>query len=153
MRIEVDAGKCNACQLCVKKCPYNAIQIQNKCAQILPACILCGVCVEICPQKALTLIGVKQQSINLEGDIWVYLEIQHDVVSTPSMEIVSKLHQMLDNYPHKKRILGIALADHPDRIKNTEQLSAIGLDGILGISDIMKLPLEQKAVTLHSIIQ
>lgn len=153
MRIEVDSGKCNACQLCVKKCPYSAIQIQNKCARILPACILCGVCVEVCPQKALSLIGAKQQSVNLEGDLWVYLEIQNNTVSTPSMEIISKLRQLLDQYPHQKKILGIALTDHPDNIQNKDQLSRIGLDEMLIVSDIMRLPLEQKAFTLRSIIQ
>jgi len=153
MRIEVSAEKCNACQLCVKKCPYGAIQIQNKCAHILPACILCGICVEVCPQKALSLVGVKQQSVDLNGDLWVYLEVQNETVTIPSLEIVSKLHLLLQDYPHPKKIIGLMVAKEVQSLTNYSQLSDIGLEGIITIPSLMNAPLENKAVALSAIIQ
>lgn len=153
MRIEVDAGKCNACQLCIKKCPYNAIQLQNKCAQILPACILCGICVEVCPQKALTLIGAKQQSVDLNGDLWVYLEIQNDAVTIPSQEIVSKLHVLLQDYPHPKKIVGLFITKDPLQLQNYSRLADIGLDRLVAIPSLIGLPLEQKALVLANVLQ
>jgi len=153
MRIEVDPAKCNVCQLCVKKCPYKAIQIQNKCAHILPACILCGVCVEVCPQHALTLIGAKQQSLDLTGDIWVYLETEKNAVSVPSQEIVSKLHLMLQHYSQPKKVLGLVMTDNPTTLENYETLCQIGLHGLLAMPSLSDLPVENKAEYLAGMIR
>ncbi|MGA1795292.1 MAG: RnfABCDGE type electron transport complex subunit B [bacterium] len=51
---EVCAIGCIACQVCVKKCPVNAIHMEDSLAVIDPAeCISCGTCWEKCPQKII----------------------------------------------------------------------------------------------------
>lgn len=53
--MDVDKSLCSKCQLCYKKCPVGAIQmedgypVQNK-----EKCLPCYHCVVICPKKALT---------------------------------------------------------------------------------------------------
>ncbi len=45
---------CIACQLCVKKCPYDAIHMDNNLAVIdYSKCTNCGICAAICPTKAI----------------------------------------------------------------------------------------------------
>jgi ferredoxin len=64
-RVRNDDEKCKACELCVKRCPMEALRLEespeanNKRGQVSAAtierCIGCGVCVYTCPVEALTL--------------------------------------------------------------------------------------------------
>jgi formate hydrogenlyase subunit 6/NADH:ubiquinone oxidoreductase subunit I len=45
---------CIACTLCVKKCPVEAIEMQNNLAVIIyDKCINCGQCADVCPTSAI----------------------------------------------------------------------------------------------------
>lgn len=45
---------CIACGLCVKKCPVEAISMQNDLAVIdYDKCIVCGMCADVCPTSAI----------------------------------------------------------------------------------------------------
>ena len=55
---QVDAGKCNGCGICEKKCQVGAAKLSEKTRQAvidLNRCIGCGLCVAACPEKAVTL--------------------------------------------------------------------------------------------------
>jgi Pyruvate/2-oxoacid:ferredoxin oxidoreductase delta subunit len=64
-RVLNDDEKCKACELCVSRCPMEALRLEespeanNKRGQVSVAtierCIGCGVCVYTCPVEALTL--------------------------------------------------------------------------------------------------
>jgi Pyruvate/2-oxoacid:ferredoxin oxidoreductase delta subunit len=53
---EVSPEACKGCETCVNRCQMEAIEIQNKKAQIdYHHCIGCGVCVNACPENAIQL--------------------------------------------------------------------------------------------------
>lgn len=53
---QLEAGLCSGCGKCVKRCPMDALVIENKKAVLNVArCIGCGLCVANCPSGALTL--------------------------------------------------------------------------------------------------
>lgn len=56
--VTLDKEKCKGCTNCIKKCPTQAIRVQNKKAKILKdLCIDCGECIRVCPyhaKKAIT---------------------------------------------------------------------------------------------------
>ena len=56
--VTLDKDKCKGCTNCIKRCPTEAIRVQNGKAKIIKErCIDCGECIRICPyhaKKAIT---------------------------------------------------------------------------------------------------
>lgn len=52
---QIDTAACNGCGLCEISCPYHAIHVTNKKANIIPSrCTGCGLCVTRCRSHALS---------------------------------------------------------------------------------------------------
>ncbi len=53
LHYEIDAGKCNGCQVCRKACPTEAIVGALKKTHVIDQskCVKCGSCVDACPTK------------------------------------------------------------------------------------------------------
>lgn len=50
----LDEEKCTKCELCVKICPYFAIELKDKITFDENKCFGCGLCISKCPTKALS---------------------------------------------------------------------------------------------------
>ena len=46
--------KCNACGLCVRECPLEAVTLIDELPFFGEKCVICGLCVSICPTGAIT---------------------------------------------------------------------------------------------------
>lgn len=57
--INVLIEACTGCGVCIRACPYKAIEMREKKAWITEKCTLCGACVEVCPWKAIVIAGWK----------------------------------------------------------------------------------------------
>ena len=53
--IEADTDACIACEVCVERCPMDALSVEDTVIADLERCIGCGVCVSTCPTEALKL--------------------------------------------------------------------------------------------------
>ena len=48
MAVNIIKEKCKGCTLCVKACPFEAIDMVDKKAVINLKCTMCGKCVDVC---------------------------------------------------------------------------------------------------------
>ena len=56
----VDEEKCIGCNVCVERCPVDAISMENEKAKInMEECIHCGTCHSVCPSEAVRHDGEK----------------------------------------------------------------------------------------------
>ena len=79
MGIEIILDKCTGCGLCVKVCPFAAIKIKDKKAEIEANCTLCGSCIEVCNFDAIlierqNLVIKISQNIRMYGFLWNYVK-------------------------------------------------------------------------------
>ncbi|MFA5093076.1 MAG: FAD-binding protein [Candidatus Omnitrophota bacterium] len=99
MSIAIIIEKCTGCSLCLKACPFGAIQIINKKAVIdLHKCTLCGACKEACKFKAIILEKTPAvcnlPDIKDYKGIWVFIEQKNGKVQSVSYELLGKAQEL-----------------------------------------------------------
>jgi NADH:ubiquinone oxidoreductase subunit F (NADH-binding)/(2Fe-2S) ferredoxin/ferredoxin len=62
---EIDPEKCSACELCVKACPYGAIESKTDKIPVInqELCTRCGVCFSTCPPRFSAIRKVSRKSL------------------------------------------------------------------------------------------
>lgn len=111
MSIKVDLDKCTGCKLCVKACPYKAIEVSEKKAYVLPNCTLCRACVQACREGAIE-IGVKKESTPGLQDyhgVWVFAEQRLGKLSGTSLELLGEGRKLADEL--KTELSAVLLGD------------------------------------------
>jgi electron transport complex protein RnfB len=80
----VDLNKCAGSGECVKKCPYDAIELVNDKARVKKdRCVGCGVCCIVCPTKALSL---KERPIEERNKIYENADEYYEAWTSHSTE-------------------------------------------------------------------
>ena len=95
-RVWVDTELCNGCKLCIKKCPYGAVELRDGKAFILDTCTACGSCIEVCKFKAI-LSDIEPRKIPDFSDrkgVWVFAEQREGIISRVSLELLSKAREL-----------------------------------------------------------
>jgi electron transport complex protein RnfB len=59
----VDETLCNACELCVENCQFDALTVNDIAVVNRTRCVGCGVCVASCPDHALMLVRRPEEEI------------------------------------------------------------------------------------------
>jgi len=89
--IKVIKNTCTGCSLCVRACPYEAIVVVDKKAEIdLHKCTLCGSCVDVCPVDAIE-INVERKAIEGMEDyrgVWIFAEQRDGEIQSVSYELL-----------------------------------------------------------------
>src|SRR3989338_2426242 len=91
--IKVILEKCTGCKLCVRACPFGAIEVVNKKAVIdLSKCNLCGACVDSCKFEAILIAkaALPKKDLSAYKDVWVFCEQKKGVIQPISFELLGE---------------------------------------------------------------
>jgi len=126
--IEIILDKCTGCGLCVKACPFAAINIKNKKAEIEANCTLCGSCVEICKFDAINLERPKPSDKDLSEykDVWIFVELREKEIKKVSFELATKAREIADTLG--ERVGAVILGE---KVKHLcDEIATYGVDMI-----------------------
>ena len=105
-RISILLEKCVGCRICAGVCPFNAIKIVDKKAEIQDNCTLCGACVSSCKFSAIEFEKDEEAAvvdISQYKDVWVFGEQKNGEAANVSLELLGEGRKLADQ-------LGVKLA-------------------------------------------
>jgi len=119
----VSEEKCTGCNICVEKCPVDAISMENEKANInMEECIHCGTCHGVCLQEA-----VRHDSEKIPEDIKSNVEETRKFMELCAKHLgdgkeKDKCLQRMIKYYNKEKIVAEKTVEELEKLKNAQSL-------------------------------
>lgn len=142
MAIKVINDKCKGCKLCIKACPFEAIDMVGKLALINEKCTACGACIPACPFKAIEKTVEEDGPVDLSAykDVWVYAEQRNGKLMNVALELIGEGHRLAREIGDAK-VCALLVGNKVDHLVN--ECYEYGADAVYLIED----PLLEKFTT------
>ena len=129
--IRIIKEKCTGCGICVKVCPFGAIEIIDGKANIGDGCVLCGTCVKSCPAGAIVMEQKERKDdTGRYSDVWVFAETENGIKEV-SLELMTKARELADRL--KERACAVLIGR--DVKQYAGELGRYGADRVYLVED------------------
>lgn len=128
MAVQIIKEKCKGCSICVKNCPFEAITMNNKLAEIGTACTGCGVCVEKCPFKAIKKVEEEKKGVDISQyhGVWVFAEQREGKLMNVALELLGEGRKLAQDIGTE--LCAVLCGDNVANL--TEELIGYGADKV-----------------------
>ncbi len=128
MPIYVVAEECKGCGLCVKACPYGAIEMVDEKATFTDDCTQCGACATSCKFDAIKMDRVEVCDIDISEykGVWVVAEVDEGELADVTLELLGEGRKLADELGVE---LGLVVVGH-EIADLAEVVAAYGADKV-----------------------
>ena len=88
--LTIDAAKCNECGLCVKVCPFGALEMTSGTPEFTEGCRICPICRKECPEDAIFSPGEDISQSDNRRDVLAVAELQQDSFAPVTHELIGE---------------------------------------------------------------
>lgn len=100
--LKFDKQKCNLCGLCLQRCPFGALSMEENGIEVSSACRMCGLCVRACPEKA---IRFEQRANAVDKTQWrdflIFVEQERGDIHPVAYELLGEALKMAVKVDYK----------------------------------------------------
>jgi len=135
MAINVIKSKCKGCNLCVKACPFNAIDLIDKIAVINSSCTVCNQCIPVCPFNAIEKDEIEKKEIDLSEykDVWIFTEQREGKFMNVALEILGEGYKLSREIGPDCKVCALLVGSEVEVL--VDELYAYGADKVYVIDN------------------
>jgi len=113
MGIQVIEEKCKGCKLCLKACPFEAIEMVGKLAVINEKCTACNQCIPACPFEAIEKTEEARGPVDLSAykHIWVYAEQRNGKLMNVALELIGEGYRLSREIGDGTKVCAVLVGD------------------------------------------
>ncbi|MDR0885317.1 MAG: electron transfer flavoprotein subunit alpha [Clostridiales Family XIII bacterium] len=130
MAINVIKDKCIGCGICLKKCPFDAITLEDKKAVIGVSCTSCKQCIEPCPVDAIEFVqeesGIAPIDLSAYKNVWVYAEQRAGKVMNVALELLGEGKRLAEEIGGDTKLAAVLLGNDVEHL--VDELYSYGAD-------------------------
>jgi len=134
MAIRVINEKCKGCKLCVKACPFEAIEMVGKLAVINDKCTACNQCIAACKFNAIEKTedaGVVD--LSSYKNVWVFAEQRNGKLMNVALELIGEGYRLSREISSDSKVCAVLVGHEIDHL--VEECYAYGADIVYLIQD------------------
>jgi electron transfer flavoprotein alpha subunit/NAD-dependent dihydropyrimidine dehydrogenase PreA subunit len=134
MAIKVIDEKCKGCKLCVKACPFDAIDMVGKLAVINMKCTACAQCISACPFDAIENTASDKDYTDLSAyeDVWIFTEQRSGKLMNVALELLGEGKKLAEEIGNRK-VCALLIGYDTDHL--IPELYSYGADIVYQIDD------------------
>lgn len=136
MAIQIIDEKCKGCTLCIKACPFDAIEMKGRLAVINEKCTACNQCIPACKFDAIIKTEEAEKGpvdLSAYKDVWVFTEQREGKLMNVALELLGEGYRISREISSDTKVCAVLVGGRIDCL--VDDLYAYGADQVYVASD------------------